>query len=187
MPASGKVRIIAGKWRSRKLDVIDSPGLRPTPDRVRETLFNWIQQEIVAARCLDLFAGTGALAFEALSRGASEVVMVESNAKIVGSLKQHAELLGSDNHTIHLADGLSWLKQGNKGFDIIFLDPPFGEGYIEKCCAIIVEESLLKDNGMVYIEAEKELSLPEGWEIKKQKQAGQVKSMLIIPTMGYGE
>jgi 16S rRNA (guanine966-N2)-methyltransferase len=183
LAAPGKVRIIAGKWRGRKLDVIDSPGLRPTPDRVRETLFNWIQQEIVAARCLDLFAGTGAFAFEALSRGAAEVIMVESNPKIVESLKQHAETLGSENHTIQLADALSWLKQGIKGFDIIFLDPPFGQGYIEKCCAIIIEESLLNDNGMVYIESEKDLSLPDGWTIKKQTKAGKVQSMLIKHSM----
>jgi len=176
-----KIRIIAGKWRGRKLEVIDSPGLRPTPDRVRETLFNWIQQEIVGARCLDLFAGTGVLAFEALSRDASEVVLVESDPKIVESLKQHAETLGSENHTIQLADALSWLKQGIKGFDIIFLDPPFNQGYIEKCCALIIEESLLNVNGLVYIESEKNLALPDGWQLKKQKNAGQVQSLLIEP------
>jgi 16S rRNA (guanine966-N2)-methyltransferase len=179
LSAPGKIRIIAGKWRGRKLDVIDTPGLRPTPDRVRETLFNWIQQEIVGARCLDLFAGTGALGFEALSRDASEVVMVESNPRIVDSLKQHAETLKSENHTIQLADGLSWLKQSTKSFDIIFLDPPFQQGYVEKCCDLIIEESLLNPNGLVYIESEKNLELPDGWQIKKQKKAGQVQSMLI--------
>lgn len=175
----GKVRIIAGKWRGRKLDVIDSPGLRPTPDRIRETLFNWIQQEIVGARCLDLFAGTGALAFEALSRGASEVFIVESDFKIVESLRQHAEILKSENHTIQCADAMSWLKQGTKGFDIIFLDPPFNQGFIEKCCVIIKEESLLNPDGLVYIESEKNLTLPDGWHVKKQKNAGQVQSLLI--------
>ncbi len=175
----GKIRIIAGKWRGRKLDVIDSPGLRPTPDRLRETLFNWIQQEIVGARCLDLFAGTGVLAFEALSRGAAEVIMVESNPKIIESLKQHAETLGSENHTIQLADAIIWLKQGIKGFDIIFLDPPFGQGYIEKCCATIIEESLLNDNGLVYIESEKNITVPSAWKIKKQTKAGRVQSKLI--------
>ncbi len=178
MSAPGKVRIIAGKWRGRKLDVIDSPGLRPTPDRIRETLFNWLQQEIVAARCLDLFAGTGALGFEALSRGASEVVMVESDVKIVESLKQHAQTFNSDNQTIQLADGLSWLKQGAQPFDIIFLDPPFQQGYIEKCCELIIQQSLLKSHGLVYIESEKNLQLPDGWKIKKQKNAGQVQSVL---------
>lgn len=179
MSRLGKVRIIAGQWRGRKLDVLDSPGLRPTPDRIRETLFNWIQEEIVGARCLDLFAGTGALGFEALSRGAAEVTLVESNPKLIELLKQHAEMLGSENHIIQLADAMSWLKQGIKGFDIIFLDPPFKEGYIEQCCSIISEESLLNDNGMVYIESEKELTLPEVCKIKKQTKAGNVQSMLI--------
>jgi len=182
--SSGKIRIIAGKWRGRKLDVFDSPGLRPTPDRVRETLFNWLQQEVVAARCLDLFAGTGALAFEALSRGATEVIMVESNPKIIESLRQQAETLGSENHTIQLADAISWLKQGIKGFDIIFIDPPFGQGYIEKCCAIIREDSLLNDNGLVYIESEKNISVPAGWRTMKQSKAGQVQCMLLEQKQG---
>lgn len=177
--APGKVRIIAGKWRGRKLDVIDSPGLRPTPDRIRETLFNWLQQEVVGARCLDLFAGTGAIGFEALSRDASQVVMVESDAKIVESLKQHAQTLKSENHSIQLADGLSYLKQDIAPFDIIFLDPPFKQGYIEKCCELIIQESLLNPDGLVYIESEKNLPLPDGWQIKKQKNAGQVQSMLV--------
>jgi 16S rRNA (guanine966-N2)-methyltransferase len=179
LAAPGKIRIIAGKWRGRKLDVIDSPGLRPTPDRVRETLFNWIQQEIVGARCLDLFAGTGALGFEALSRDAAEVVMIESNPKIVESLRKHAETLKSENHSILLTDALSWLRQGSKGFDIIFLDPPFQQGYVEKCCNLIIEESLLNAKGLVYIESEKDLALPQGWHIKKQKIAGQVQSLLV--------
>ena len=181
MGAPGKIRIIAGKWRGRKLDVINSPGLRPTPARVRETLFNWLQQEIVGARCLDLFAGTGALAFEALSRGAAEVFMIESNPKIVESLKQHADTLGSEGHTIQLADAASWLRQGVNGFDVIFLDPPFGKGYIEQCCEAISEESLLNPKGLVYIESEKDLALPKGWEIRKQTKTGNVQSMLIEP------
>ncbi len=179
MGKPGKIRIIAGQWRGRKLDVPDSPGLRPSPDRVRETLFNWLQQDIIGARCLDLFAGTGALGFEALSRGASEVIFVESDAKLVELLRQHAALLKSEHHVIQLADGLSWLKQGVKGFDIIFLDPPFGQGYIEKCCALIQDQGLLNEDGLVYIEAEKGLSLPEGWKIKKETKAGNVQSMLI--------
>ena len=98
MDSSSKIRIIGGKWRGRKLNVIDVPGLRPSQDRTRETLFNWLQGKIVGARCLDLFSGTGALAFEALSRGASEVIMVESNPKIVETLKQTAEIFGSKAH-----------------------------------------------------------------------------------------
>ena len=179
MRSAGKVRIIAGKWRGRKLDVIDAPGLRPTPDRIRETLFNWLQHDIAGARCLDPFAGTGALAFEALSRGASEVVMIESDPKVVESLKQHAETLKSEGHTIQLGNAISLIKQCDSDFDIIFLDPPFGKDYIEACCSLINEESLLNPNGLVYIESEKGLALPEGWEIKKQIKAGNVQSFLV--------
>jgi len=183
LAGAGKIRIIAGKWRGRKLDVIDSPGLRPTPDRVRETLFNWLQHEILGARCLDLFAGSGALAFEALSRGAKEVVMVESNPKTIETLRQHVETLGSEDHVICLADALSWLRQATIGFDIIFLDPPFGQGHIEACCDVIREQALLNSNGLVYIESEKGLPLPAGWEFKKQMKAGNVQSGLIKQLM----
>ena len=179
MPKPGKLRLIAGKWRGRQLDILDAPGLRPSPDRVRETLFNWIQLEIVGARCLDLFAVTGAFGFESLSRGATEVVMIESNPKLVEALKQSAELLACENHTIQLTDAMSWLKQGSKGFDIIFLDPPFGEGYVEQCCRLIREQALLNDKGLLYIESEPGLDLPEGWNIKKQLKAGQVQSLLL--------
>ncbi|MCG8378309.1 MAG: 16S rRNA (guanine(966)-N(2))-methyltransferase RsmD [Proteobacteria bacterium] len=179
MSVPGKVRIIAGNWRGRKLEVIDSPGLRPSPDRIRETLFNWLQQDIVAARCLDLFAGSGAIGFEALSRGAREVVMIESDQNLVENLKRQAEKLNSTNHIIQQAEAIQWLTQQKNAFDIIFLDPPFAEGYIEKCCAMIREQSLLADRGMIYIESEKDLVAPAGWTIKKQTRAGEVKSALL--------
>ena len=175
-----KVSHGAGQWCGRKLDVLDSPGLRPTPDRVRETLFNWIQQEVVVARCLDLFAGSGALGFEALSRGAKEVVLVESNPALVDRLNYSAEVLGSEQHVIHHADAMSWLQQQTSAFDIIFLkDPPFGQNLIEPCCDLIKEQSLLNNRGLVYIESEKELSLPAGWKMIKQSTAGNVQTMLI--------
>ena len=139
----------------------------------------------MGARCLDLFAGTGALAFEALSRGAAEVIMIESNPKIIESLRQHAETLGSKNHTIQPADAIIWLEQDIKGFDIIFLDPPFGLGYIEKCCTKIIENSLLNDNGLIYIESERNITVPKTWEIKKQTKAGKVQSMLIKQNQNY--
>ncbi len=179
MARPGKVRIIAGHWRGRKLDVVDVPDLRPSPDRVRETLFNWLQAEIAGAVCLDLFTGTGALAFEALSRGASHVTLIDSHHKIVQSLKLQAQALGSEQHDIVQADALSWLEQSSKTFDIIFLDPPFKLGLVEQCCDVIAQRDLLKPNGMIYIEAEKELALPEGWKVLKQKHAGQVQSILI--------
>ncbi len=179
MSAPGRIRIIAGKWRGRKLDVINTSDLRPTPGRVRETLFNWLQQEIIGARCLDLFAGTGALGFEALSRGAADVIMVESNPELIEVLRRQAITLGSENHTIWLADAINWLRLCTCKFDIIFLDPPFDQGFAEQCCAAICEQCLLNTNGLVYIESEKNLALPAGWELKKQNRAGNVQSMLI--------
>ena len=179
MAKPGKVRIITGQWRGRKLDVVDLPGLRPTPDRVRETLFNWLQMEIPAAICLDLFAGTGALGFEALSRDAAEVVLVESNRTLYEQLQSQALLLGSNRHVIQHTDALRWLQQTTKQFDIIFLDPPFKQGFIENCCQHILERNLLKSNGKIYIEAEKGLELPTAWRVIQHKQAGQVQSALL--------
>ena len=178
MDSPTKIRIIGGKWRGRKLNVIDVPGLRPSQDRTRETLFNWLQGKIVGARCLDLFSGTGALAFEALSRGASEVIMVESNPKIVETLKQTAEIFGSKAHQIVRDDAISWIRNSPRVFDIIFLDPPFGHGYTEKCCQMIIEQSLLADNGMVYIESEKDINIPPMFKINKMTQIGQAQSIL---------
>ena len=178
MDSPSKIRIIGGKWRGRKLNVIDVPGLRPSQDRTRETLFNWLQGKIVGARCLDLFSGTGALAFEALSRGASEVIMVESNPKIVETLKQTAEIFGSKTHQIVRDDAISWIRNSPKVFDIIFLDPPFGHAYTEKCCQMIIEQSLLVDNGIVYIESEKNINIPPMLKINKMTQIGQAQSIL---------
>ncbi len=179
MARPGKVRIIAGDWRGRKLDVLNEPGLRPTPDRVRETLFNWLQSDIVAASCLDLFAGTGALGFEALSRNASHVVMIESSRALCEKLLTQAATFGSDRHDIQQADALSWLQQVNEQFDIIFLDPPFNKGLVETCCQIILDRGLLKPAGKIYIEAEKALILPDSWQVLKQKLTGQVQSVLL--------
>ena len=150
MDTSTKIRIIGGKWRGRRLSVIKAPGLRPTPDRVRETLFNWMNKKIINAHCLDLFSGTGALSFEALSRGASEVTMVESDPNVVKNLTKTADILESKSHHIKCADATTWLKDQTKHYDIIFLDPPFGHGYVEKCCQIIYEQSLLDDGGILY-------------------------------------
>ena len=179
MTRPGKVRIIAGSWRGRRLNVLNEPGLRPTPDRVRETLFNWLQADIAGATCLDLFAGTGALGFEALSRGASNVIMIESRRALFENLLSQAETFGSDKHDIQQADALSWLQQVNQQFDIVFLDPPFNKGLIETSCQIVLERGLLKPTGKIYIEAEKALTLPDSWQVLKQKQTGQVQSVLL--------
>ena len=179
MALPGKIRIIAGQWRGRKLDVMDAEGLRPTPDRIRETLFNWLQTLIPAANCLDLYAGTGALAFEALSREAMSVVMIENNPSLVKQLQNQATTLKSDRHEINQPDALAWLKNNDKTFDIIFLDPPFNKGLVEKSLQIIKDKQLLNANGRVYVEAERSSILPEGWQVIKEKHAGQVSAMLI--------
>ena len=178
MDSQGKIRIIGGKWRSRKLNVITASGLRPTPDRVRETLFNWVQEKIVGAKCLDLFSGTGILSFEALSRGASSATMIESNPTIVGYLRETAQILGSESHYIECADALSWSEKCTKKFDIIFLDPPFNQGYVEKCCQIILQQSLLSSEGIIYIESEKSINLPSVFKINKVIQTKQLQSIL---------
>ena len=178
MTSLGKVRIIGGKWRGRKLNVVNDDSLRPTPDRTRETLFNWLQGSINGARCLDLFAGTGALGFEALSRGASEVLMVEADPIIADSLRQSADNLECNTHMIECVDALNITEKKPGNFDIIFVDPPFKHGYIEKCCQMIIEYSLLKPNGMVYIESEKDVKIPSKFIISKETQTTQTRSVL---------
>jgi len=178
LDSSTKIRIIGGKWRGRKLNVIEAPGLRPTPDRIRETLFNWINKKIINARCLDLFSGTGALSFEALSRGASEVTMVESNPSIVKNLIKTADILESRHHYIECVDAISWLRRQTRSFNIIFLDPPFGQGHVEKCCQIIYEQSLLDNDGIIYIESEKDMDIPSVFKINKITYTKQVQSVL---------
>ncbi len=173
-----KIRIVGGKWRGRKLNVIEAPGLRPTPDRIRETLFNWVNKKIINARCLDLFAGTGALSFEALSRGASEVTMVDSNPSVVKNLTKTADILESKCHHIKCVDAISWLRAQKRSFDIIFLDPPFGQGHVEKCCQIIYEQSLLDNSGIIYIESEKDVGIPSMFKINKITYTKQVQSIL---------
>lgn len=179
MPLPGNIRIIAGQWRGRKLDVEDAEGLRPTPDRLRETLFNWLQTEIQYATCLDCFAGTGALGFEALSREAKRVVMLEKNVSLLNQLERHAEKLNSQQHEIILSDAINWLNLTQESFDIIFLDPPFHQGLLEKSLNIIKDKGILNSNGKIYIESENSFLLPKGWNILKEKKAGQVMAQLI--------
>ena len=176
---SNQVRIISGQWRSRMLSFPDSEGLRPTSDRIRETLFNWLQLDIAGASCLDLFCGSGALAFEALSRGASRVVAIEKDANVAEQLKKNAALLECKNLELYCEDALNWIvRHKQKGqFDIIFLDPPFSDQLLQKTCNLIIENELLKNNGLIYIESDQtleNLSLHGSLEFLKQKKAGQV-------------
>lgn len=150
----GKIRIIGGQWRRRKLDVFDLEGLRPTPDRVRETLFNWLAPEIEGATCLDLFAGTGALGFESLSRGAASVVMVEKNRDIARHLQQQAQVLGADSIEIICADASVWLHQCSRPFDIIFIDPPYSDDQVGKIIRQLVECQCIHPQSLIYAESD---------------------------------
>lgn len=173
-----RVRIIGGDWRSRVLQFPDAPGLRPTPDRVRETLFNWLQLRIVGARCLDLFAGSGALGFEALSRGAASVTALETATAVAASLRHNANLLGSDRMQLLQQDALQWLdKPALQQFDIVFVDPPFADNAHARCCALLQQNGWLAPGALIYLEAGSSLAalaLPAAWRLTRHKQAGDV-------------
>lgn len=172
-----KLRIIGGRWRGRRLDVFESEGLRPTPDRVRETLFNWLQPYIAGADCLDLFAGTGALCLEALSRGAARVVMVEKAPRVAEQLRQHVKRLEAANAEVTLADAVGFLQRTPRVFDIVFLDPPFKSDLIAQCAALVETRGWIRPGSLIYLEAPsrlKDLALPATWELIRSKKAGQV-------------
>lgn len=184
---SGIIRIIGGEFKGRRLKVLSQPDLRPTPDRVRETLFNWLQGYVQDARVIDLFSGTGALAFEALSRGAKHVVLIEHNAKLIPHLKSAVELLQcADRAHIMRTDAVKWLNQDNQQspFDIIFLDPPFSLDLWAKCLDRLACHQYIHSESLVYLEAPKTWTLPQAnfpWEVVKHKVAGQVGYYLLKP------
>lgn len=184
--AKNQLRIIGGRWRSRRLIFPDLPGLRPTPDRVRETLFNWLQPVIAGGRCLDLFAGSGALGFEAASRGAGEVVLVERERRVADRLRENARLLGADNVRLVQADALRYLdSMPAQPFDVVFLDPPFGHNVLASACRLLETRGWLRDQARIYMEAEKELGMPEvpaNWVLVRSKAAGQVGYHLALRT-----
>ena len=172
-----KLRIIAGDWRSRQLVFADTPGLRPTPSRVRETVFNWLQQDVRGSRCLDLFAGSGALGFEAASRGAKSVVMVENNAMACRLIKENTVKLSADQIKIKQADVFNFLAGDATPFDIIFLDPPFSKGLAPQACHWLEDKGWLAAQAKIYVEVESQLILddmPENWTCLKNKLAGEV-------------
>jgi 16S rRNA (guanine966-N2)-methyltransferase len=182
---SQKLRIIAGRYRGRTLVFNQVEGLRPTPDRIRETLFNWLQPVIAGARCLDMFAGSGLLGIEALSRGASEVVFLESQEPALNQLKNNIEKLGLDNATLVYGDAFTAVKAIEKPFDIVFLDPPFHQGLLIRAMEQLANSKLVKPSGRVYVESEHEITgalIPEGWEIVRAKKAGQVFYHLALTT-----
>lgn len=174
---SNQLRIIGGQWRGRKLNFPTVDGLRPTPDRVRETLFNWLAPVIVDAHCLDLFSGSGALGFEALSRGAAHVDFVDTSNLVTQQLKLNLQTLQCNNASIHNSQALPWLQQPQQCYDLIFLDPPFGKNLAGDCIDAIHSQQWLKENSWVYLETsshEPLPNIPHHWQLHREKIAGQV-------------
>lgn len=184
-----RLRIIGGEWRGRKLAFPALPGLRPTPDRVRETLFNWLRDILPGARCLDLFAGSGALSLEALSRGAAEAVMVDQHPAAVAQLKEHIQLLHAHGARVVQAEALAFLRVAPRPFDVVFLDPPFREALLAPCMAHLAADGWLAPTAWLYIEAERRTPLPPlpaDWSVLRHKEAGQVGYYLLKRTSASG-
>lgn len=178
MASSNQVRIIAGRWRGRKLTFPAVEGLRPTPDRIRETLFNWLTGLLPGARCLDMFAGSGALGFEAASRGAGSVVMLERNPVVVQALQASLDRLEGDAIEIHVADAIQWVRDCAAPFDLVFLDPPFSDSrLLTDGIAALAASHCVKPGARVYLELPKRAPLPGvpgDWIQEKAKVAGEV-------------
>ncbi len=167
-----KIRITGGEWRSRLVQVADAPGLRPTPDRVRETLFNWLGQDLTGWRCLDLFAGTGILGFECASRGAESVVLVERDQGAFARLKHNAALFAGDRLRLVKADALEFAAQSGPTFDLLLLDPPYRHGWLDKVAPLL--PALARPGMRVYAEAEHRVEALGDWRTVRRGQAGQV-------------
>ena len=174
------MRIVGGVWRSRRIRFTPRPDVRPTPDRVRETLFNWLGQDLTGLTCLDLFAGSGALGFEAASRGAKHVVMVERDRAAHASLVANREALEARQVEVVKADALEFLRTRQGLYDVIFLDPPFAENYWPRLVPLLPDR--LAEGGLVYYEAAAAPDWPDGWEVLKARRAGQVSYQLVKRT-----
>lgn len=174
---SNTVRINAGEWRSRLLKFPNAQGLRPTPERVRQTVFNWLGQDLTGQVCLDLFAGTGVMGFEALSRHAKSVVMVEKAMPVYKAILDNKSTLKADAALVLNIDALGFLDKNQQLFDVIFLDPPYHQGWLEKVLAQLPKH--LSPQGVVYVEAEYAVADSEIWQVLKQSKAGNVFYHLI--------
>lgn len=171
------VRINAGEWRSRLLKFPDSQGLRPTPERVRQTVFNWLGQDLTGQTCLDLFAGTGVMGFEALSRNAKSVVIVEKTAAVYKAILDNKTMLKADAAQVLNMDALVFLDKNQQLFDVVFLDPPYHQGWLDKVLLQLPKH--LSKQGVVYVEAEYALADSDVWQVFKQSKAGNVFYHLI--------
>ena len=176
-----QLRIIAGTWRGRKLAFAPVAGLRPTPDRVRETLFNWLGSSVHGARCLDLFAGSGALGLEAASRGAAAVMLVDADPLVVRTLREQASMLVARQVRIVQAACERYLRGPCEPFDVVFLDPPYRQGVLPGCMELLERRGWLAPGAWIYLEAERglELTLPANWEPYRSKTTGQVGYHLV--------
>lgn len=174
---AGQIRIIGGQWRGRKLPVPDSTGLRPTTDRVRETLFNWLAPMIQQANCLDCFAGSGALGLEALSRYAGSATLLELERPVAQQLEKNLQTLRANNGKVIHTNALSWLAQPGKPFDVVFIDPPFRQGLLAQTLQLLEQNNWLTDEALIYVESEVENGtppVPANWNVYREKIAGQV-------------
>ncbi|QIK15878.1 16S rRNA (guanine(966)-N(2))-methyltransferase [Leclercia sp. 29361] len=175
--AAGQIRIIGGQWRGRKLPVPDSPGLRPTTDRVRETLFNWLAPSMVDARCLDCFAGSGALGLEALSRYAASATLLEMDRSVSQQLQLNLASLKATHANVVNTNALAFLAQAGTPHDVVFVDPPFRKGLLEETLTLLENNGWLADDALIYVESEVENGLPPvpaHWDLHREKVAGQV-------------
>lgn len=187
MAKQPQLRIIGGRWRGRQLSFANADGLRPTGDRIRETLFNWLAPDLHGARCLDLFAGSGALGLEALSRGAAEVIMIEQNKDAHRHINQHLEQLKDElqlqQASVVKGSCLEWLlkpRQPSPQFDVVFIDPPFAQNLWNDCINSLVQTNALAENAAIYIESprDQQLICPQSWQLHRSKNAGSVKYQL---------
>ena len=183
----GEIRIIGGKWKGKKIYFDLNDDLRPTPDRAKETLFNWLGQDLKKMYCLDLFSGTGALGFEAFSRGAKKVTFVEKNKEYLQKIKKvYLEMSEKADCDFFCAECLEWIQNNNSRtkYDLIFIDPPFNKNLIHDLLAAILEKELLSKNGQIYFEFEKKLDLeiPESLNLKKKKSLGKKSYVLAEVT-----
>tara|TARA_R110000824_G_scaffold222077_1_gene409310 strand:- start:48138 stop:48752 length:615 start_codon:yes stop_codon:yes gene_type:complete len=171
----GKLRIIGGEFRRRQLPILDSPGLRPTPDRVRETLFNWLGQQLYGQQVLDLFAGTGALGIEAVSRGAACVDFVERDPRVAAQLSTNLTSLHITSSAVHINDVQAYLTRPAQPYSLVFLDPPFHQQLAEPCCKTLESGGWLSDGAMIYLETETSLApgVPANWQLHRETQAGE--------------
>ncbi len=174
---TNSIRIIAGQWRGRRLPVLDIDGLRPSTDRVRETLFNWLMYDIAGARCLDLFAGSGALGLECLSRGASNAVFVESDKRIASQLQQNLQTLNClEGGDVVVQSAINFLRHpATNKFDLVFLDPPFDSDLLAQAMPLLVENGWLADGALVYVEQASKKDPeqpPKSWQVYKEGKAG---------------